>query len=122
MSDYRPPAVQGATGLKADADFNPPTGPIETLKAWVRGRWYEMPAADAKRLRPTFVRSERAIANERHKAERREKMRRLGVPIHTDSYGDIEPDPPSAEILPAARRGTPAPYDDPGEPIVLPKE
>jgi hypothetical protein len=88
---------------------------VETLKAWVRGRWYELSAADAKRLRPTFVRSERAIANEKYKAERLARLRRSQAPIYIDADdGESYAEPQAPEILPAVRRGgaTETPYDD----------
>ena len=99
------PGVQPAIGTRQDtADFAPPTGIVGTLRAMFRGRVYEMPAEDAQRLRPTFVRSERAIAREKALAARRDRLRRSGAPIFVDDDGEVWSEPPRAEILRAAPR------------------
>jgi hypothetical protein len=114
------PGVQGPVGIRQDASFNPPTGIAETLRAVFRGRVYEMSSDDQRRLRPTWTRSARAIKRERALAEQQAALRRSGGPLFVDDDGELEMEPPRAEILPPARRGgTSTPYDD-GPDIIWP--
>jgi hypothetical protein len=107
----RPPMRSGgAVGLKRDADFAP-RGPSVFGRLFARGsdgRAYWMDERDAKRLRPTITRDPRAVANEKAKAERLDRLRRAGAPLVLDeSTGEYELEPPNPEILPAAKRPAP---------------
>jgi hypothetical protein len=86
-----PPVAQTSRGLERDADFRPPEpGFLETLFAWGSdGRRYEMDAADAKRLRPVFLKSERTIRNEKIALER--ARRRGDAPLPVNFAQDAPP-------------------------------
>jgi hypothetical protein len=63
-----PPAAQGPIGLKIDQDFAAPDpGIVERFAGYWRGH----PIYRERAPRPIWIRSERAIANEKAAAERR---------------------------------------------------
>lgn len=88
-----PPAVQPARGLHADAAFNKPEpGILETLFGWGSdGRAYEMDAKDQRRLRPTYLKSERTIRNEQLAARRAAAVRREPAGPTIRALNDPEP-------------------------------
>jgi hypothetical protein len=107
-----PPASQGSAGLKVDSDFAPPESGFwgTLLGRGSDGRIYELDAVDARRLRPTILRDERALRNERLKAERLARRPRPAVIILGGD--DAEPEPLlRAKILPPAPRPVPEPVE-----------
>jgi hypothetical protein len=113
MGDWAlPSAVQGAAGLKVDADFNPPQAGFwgTLLGRGSDGRIYELDVGDARRLRPVILRDPRALRNERLKAERLARRPRPAVIILGGD--DAEPEPTlRAQILPPPPRPVPEPVE-----------
>jgi hypothetical protein len=103
------PAIQSPHGLAVDADFNPPEPGFwgTLLGRGSDGRIYELDSVDARRLRPVVLRDERAIRNERLKAERLARRPRPAVIILGGDDAEPEPALPRAKILPAGKRPVP---------------
>jgi hypothetical protein len=122
FKNHHPVRGPGPIGLLRDADFAPREPSI-----WGRlfargsdGRTYWIDEQDARRLRPIVIRDPRAVANERAKVDRLERLRRAGAPLVFDEFsGEYELAPPRAQLLPPAPRGQPQdPYE--GDFIIFP--
>jgi hypothetical protein len=120
----RPPMRSpGPIGLQRDQDFAP-REPSLLGRLFGRasdGKIYWLDAWDAQRIKPIITRDPRALANEKAKAGRLERLRRAGAPFVLDpETGEYELAPPAAQILPAAPRTTPADQGVDGDWIVMP--